>query len=55
MRSQVELRKANQAFLARGSASRDRARQTDHYIEADVVLGKLQAKLDAVKARTSRS
>lgn len=39
VRSQVELRKANEAFLARGLASRDRARQTGHYVEADVVLG----------------
>ncbi|NYT24516.1 prevent-host-death protein [Alcaligenaceae bacterium] len=55
VRSQVELRKANEAFLARGLASRDRARQSGHYVEADVVLGKLQAKLDTAKTRTSRS
>jgi len=55
VRSQVELRKANEAFLARGLASRDRARQAGHYVDADVVLGKLHAKLDAAKARTSRS
>ncbi|NYT82596.1 prevent-host-death protein [Alcaligenaceae bacterium] len=55
VRSQVELRKANEAFLAHGLASRDRARQTGHYVEADVVLGKLHVKLDAAKARTRRS
>lgn len=55
VRSQVELRKANEAFLTRGLASRDRARQTGNYVDADVVLGKLHAKLDAAKTRTSRS
>lgn len=54
VRSQVELRKANEAFLERGLASRDRARQTGRYVEADAVLGKLHAKLEAAKARGSR-
>ena len=55
VRSQVELRKANEAFLARGLASRDHARQTGRYVDADVVLGKLQAQLETAKARRSRS
>lgn len=55
VRSQVELRKANEAFLARGLASRDHARQTGRYVEADAVLDKLHAKLEAAKARSSRS
>ena len=55
VRTQVELRKANEAFLARGLASRDLARKTGRYIDADVVLGKLQAKLEAVAERNSQS
>ncbi|WP_103035197.1 YlcI/YnfO family protein [Castellaniella caeni] len=55
VRSQVELRKANEAFLARGLASSGRARQTGRYVDADVVLEKLHVKLDAAKVRTSRS
>lgn len=52
VRSQVELRKANDAFLARGLASRDKARQTGRYVEADAVLDKLHAKLKSAKARS---
>lgn len=46
VRSQVELRKVNEAFLARGLASRDHARQTGHYVEADAGLGKLHVKYE---------
>lgn len=49
IRTQVELRKANEAFLARGLPSRDRARQIGHYIDADAVLGKRHAKLEAAQ------
>lgn len=52
VRSQVELRKANEAFLARGLAARDRARQTGRYVDADAVLSKLNARLEATKARS---
>lgn len=55
VRSQVELRKANDAFLARGLASRDQARQTGHYVDAGTVLNKLQTKLDAAKKRSSKA
>lgn len=55
VRSQVELRKANEAFLARGLAARDRARQTGRYVDADAVLTKLNARLEATKARSGRS
>ncbi|HWK61970.1 MAG TPA: YlcI/YnfO family protein [Eoetvoesiella sp.] len=55
VRSQVELRKANDAFLARGLASRDHARQTGHYVDAETVLNKLQTKLDAAKKRSSKA
>ncbi|MDR5170616.1 hypothetical protein IHQ56_02185 [Methylobacillus flagellatus] len=49
VRSQVALRKANAEFLARGLAARDNARQTGRYVDADTVLGKLQARLQSAK------
>ncbi|MCB5191380.1 prevent-host-death protein [Methylobacillus arboreus] len=49
VRSQVALRKANIEFLARGLASRDNARQAGRYVDADTVLGKLQARLQSAK------
>jgi len=49
LRSQIALRKANAEFLARGLASRDKARQTGRYIQAEDVLKKLNAKLEAKK------
>ncbi|MCH4249235.1 YlcI/YnfO family protein [Acinetobacter populi] len=51
VRQQVELRKANTEFLARGLASRDNARQTGQYVEAVDVLEKLQNRLDQHKAK----
>jgi hypothetical protein len=46
------LRRRNQAeFIARGLRSLDDARRTGDYVEADVVVQKLQRKLDAARAR----
>jgi hypothetical protein len=46
------LRRRNQAeFMARGLRSLEVARQTGDYVEADVVLGSLQRKLDAARSR----
>ena len=46
------LRRRNQAeFIARGLRSRDEARRTGDYVEADVVVQKLQRKLDAARTR----
>ncbi|THU01444.1 prevent-host-death protein [Lampropedia puyangensis] len=52
VRSQVEVRKANAEFLARGLASRDKARISGQYVSADAVLEKLKTKLATVKAKS---
>jgi hypothetical protein len=36
-------------FLARGLASRDRARETNAYVSADAVLGRLEKMLASAK------
>lgn len=38
-------------FVARGLRSRDEARRTGDYVDADVVLEGLQRKLDAARVR----
>lgn len=45
LRSQIAFRKANAEFLARGLASRDKARHTGRYVQAEDVLKKLNARL----------
>ncbi|MDR7379878.1 hypothetical protein J2X19_004574 [Rhodoferax ferrireducens] len=45
-------RRRNQAeFIARGIASLVDAQQSDSYVDADVVIGKLERKLAAAKAQ----
>lgn len=55
VRDQVTLRKANAEFLARGLASRDKARQTGRYVDADNVLGKLQKTLQSSKTKRAKA
>lgn len=50
VRTQVELRKHQAAFLARGLAARDEARRTGRYISADTMLGQLKSRLQAAQA-----
>ncbi len=47
VRSCVERRRVLAEFVARGLRSRDEARRTGDYVDADVVMGGLQRKLDA--------
>lgn len=47
LRRNVERRQAQQEFLARGLASRDAAKKSGKYVEADVVLARLAAKIDS--------
>ena len=50
------LRRRNQAeFIARGLRSLADARRTGDYLEADVVVRKLQRKLDAARKRKPAS
>lgn len=51
VRAQVELRQQREAFIARGIASRDKARQTGVYYSADEVMAELRGMLDAAKSR----
>lgn len=51
--AQIAARRAQQAFLARGLASAERARETGQYVSAETVLSKLEARL-AEKHGTAR-
>lgn len=43
LRKHIERRKLQQAFIARGIASRDRARATGHYVSKDDLMRSLQS------------
>ena len=51
VRASVERRRIQAEFVARGLRSRDEARQTGDYVDADLVLESLQRKLDAARVR----
>lgn len=52
LRAQIEQRRLQEQFIARGLASRDRARQTGRYVSADAVLAGLESKLDKARKKT---
>jgi len=54
VRASVERRRVQAEFITRGLRSRDEARRTGNYVDADVVLEGLQSKLDAARARTTK-
>ena len=54
VRASVERRRMQAEFIARGLRSRDEARRTGGYVDADVVLGNLQLKLDAARTRLGK-
>ncbi|MBS0328114.1 MAG: hypothetical protein JSS46_16425 [Proteobacteria bacterium] len=41
-------------FIARGLRSRDHARRTGDYVDAETVVTSLQRKLDAARARVAK-
>jgi len=51
VRAGVERRRVQAELVARGLRSRDDARRTGDYVDADVVLDGLQRKLDAACVR----
>lgn len=51
IRESVARRCAQAEFIARGLWSRDEARRTGQYVDADAVLAGLQRKLDAARTR----
>ena len=55
IRAGVERRRTQAEFIARGLRSRDDARSTGEYVEADALLAKLQGKLDAARARATKT
>ena len=54
VRATVERRRFQAEFIARGLRSRDEARRTGEYVEADDVVAGLQLKLDAARARLAK-
>lgn len=55
VRASVERRRVHAEFIARGLRSRDDARRTGDYVDADDVVAALQRKLDATRARVSKT
>jgi chitinase len=55
VRAGVERRRVQAEFVARGLRSRDEARRTGDYVDADVVVDGLQRKLDAARARAVKT
>lgn len=54
VRASVERRRMQAEFVARGLRSRDEARRTGDYVDADVVIDGLQRKLDAARTRLAK-
>lgn len=54
IRAGVERRRVQTEFIARGLRSRDDARRTGEYVDADVVLEGLQRKLDTARAQLAK-
>ncbi|MBB5270195.1 Arc/MetJ-type ribon-helix-helix transcriptional regulator [Quisquiliibacterium transsilvanicum] len=54
VRASVERRRVQAEFIARGLRSRDQAKRTGDYVDADDVVAALQRKLDAARARLAK-
>ena len=54
VRASVERRRVQSEFVARGLRSRDEAKRTGDYVDADDVVAGLQDKLDDARARLSK-
>ncbi len=54
VRANVERRRVQAEFIARGLRSLDEARRTGAYLDADVVIEGLQRKVDAARARVAK-
>ena len=55
VRDSVARRRVQAEFIARGLRSRDEARRTGEYVDAEVVLEQLQRKLDTARARVAKT
>lgn len=54
VRASVERRRVQAEFIARGLRSRDEAKRTGDYVDAEDVVTALQRKLDAARARLAK-
>ena len=54
IRESVERRHAQSEFVARGIRSRDSARRADDYVDADVVVGRLEKMLARAKTASTK-
>jgi hypothetical protein len=54
VRASVDRRRMQAEFIARGLDSRDQARRTGDYVDAELVLDNLQRKLDVARLRLSK-
>ncbi len=54
VRASVERRRGQADFIARGLRSRDEAKRTGDYVDADFVVAGLQSKLDDARAWLSK-
>ncbi len=52
IRESVQRRNLQREFIERGLWSRDEARRTGKYVDADVVIGRLEKSLARAKARS---
>jgi hypothetical protein len=53
VRANVERRRMQAEFVARGLRSRNKARRSGEYVEADAAIAALQGKLDLVRKQLS--
>ncbi|MGJ4728749.1 YlcI/YnfO family protein [Luteimonas sp. SDU101] len=51
VRAQVERRRQQEAFIARGLGSRDRAREQERYVQAAAVLDGLAQRLEKARGK----
>ena len=55
VRAGVARRRVQAEFMARGLRSREEARRTGDYVDADVVIEHLQRKLDTARVRVAKT
>ena len=55
LRESIERRLAQREFIARGLASRDKAKQSGKYVSSDAVVGRLEKMLAQAKASSTAS
>jgi hypothetical protein len=53
VRANVERRRVQAEFIARGLRSRNKARRSGEYVDADASISALQGKLDAARKQLS--